>query len=294
MAEAMPSRFIRIWGVLPEAARGIIVTMINGKRVAVVLPAYNAEKTLEATVRELPELVDVCLLVDDHSSDRTVEIAERLGLQYFVHDQNYGYGRNQQTCYREALAAGADVVIMVHPDYQYTPLLATAMASMVAYGVYDVVLGSRIIGGQALRGGMPLYKYIFNRFLTAFENLFLRIKLSEYHTGYRAFSREVLMRLPLLENSDDFVFDNQMLAQCAYFGFRIGEVSCPTKYFDEASSINFRRSVTYGLGVLLTSLQFALQRMGVVSFRIFSEKGRRLEPGTSTYYARGAAGTRQG
>ena len=167
--------------------------MINGKRIAVVLPAYNAEKTLEATVGELPELVDIRILVDDHSSDRTVEIAQRLGLQFFVHDRNYGYGRNQQTCYREALAAGADVVIMVHPDYQYTPLLVTAMASMVAYGVYDVVLGSRIIGGQALRGGMPLYKYIANRLLTAFENLFLGIKLSEYHTGYRAFSREVLL-----------------------------------------------------------------------------------------------------
>jgi len=265
--------------------------MINHKRVAVVLPAYNAEKTLEATVRELPELVDMCLLVDDHSTDRTVEIASRLGLQCFVHDRNYGYGRNQQTCYREALAAGADVVIMVHPDYQYTPLLVTAMASMVAYGVYDVVLGSRIIGGQALRGGMPLYKYIANRLLTAFENMFLRIKLSEYHTGYRGFSREVLTKLPLLENSDDFVFDNQMLAQCAYFGFRIGEVSCPTKYFAEASSINFRRSVTYGLGVVLTSLQFALQRMGVMHFRIFSDKGRRLEPGHTTYYARGAAGS---
>jgi glycosyltransferase involved in cell wall biosynthesis len=265
--------------------------MINSKRVAVVLPAYNAEKTLEATVRELPDLVDICLLVDDHSSDRTVEIAQRLGLQCFVHDRNYGYGRNQQTCYREALAAGADVVIMLHPDYQYTPLLVTAMASMVAYGVYDVVLGSRIIGGQALRGGMPLYKYVFNRMLTAFENLFLRIKLSEYHTGYRAFSRDVLMRLPLLENSDDFVFDNQVLAQCAYFGFRIGEVSCPTKYFDEASSINFRRSVTYGFGVLLTSLQFALQKMGIMRFRIFSDKGRRLEPGHTTYYARGAAGS---
>ena len=168
--------------------------MINGKRIAVVFPAYNAEKTLAATVAELPELVDIRILVDDHSSDRTVEIAQQLGLQFFVHDQNYGYGRNQQTCYREALAAGADVVIMVHPDYQYTPLLVTAMASMVAYGVYDVVLGSRIIGGQALHGGMPFYKYVANRFLTAFENLFLGIKLSEYHTGYRAFSREVLTR----------------------------------------------------------------------------------------------------
>src|SRR6202795_987712 len=224
--------------------------MINGKRVGLVFPGYNAEKTLGATVAELPELVDIRILVDDHSSDRTVEIAHQLGLQFFVHDQNYGYGRNQQTCYTEALAEGADVVIMVHPDYQYTPLLATAMASMVAYGVYDVVLASRIIGGQALRGGMPLYKYIFNRLLTAFENLFLEIKVSEYHTGYRAFSREVLTKLPLLENSDDFVFDNQVLAQCGHFGFRIRELSSPTKYFEEASSINFRRSVQYGLGVI--------------------------------------------
>jgi len=258
--------------------------MINGKRIAVVLPAYNAEKTLEATVRELPDLVDIRILVDDHSSDRTVEVAHRLGVQSFVHNRNYGYGRNQQTCYREALAAGADVVIMVHPDYQYTPLLVTAMASMIAYGVYDVVLGSRIIGGTALRGGMPLYKYIANRLLTAFENLFLGVKLSEYHTGYRAFSREILTRLPLRENSDDFVFDNQMLAQCVYFGFRIGEVSCPTKYFEEASSINFRRSVQYGLGVLATTLQFALQRAGIIRTRIFSEKGKTLEAGSEAYY----------
>ncbi len=258
--------------------------MINGKRIAVVLPAYNAEKTLEATVRELPDLVDTCILVDDHSSDRTVEIAHRLGLQFFVHDRNYGYGRNQQTCYREALAAGADVVIMVHPDYQYTPLLVTAMASMVAYGVYDVVLGSRIIGGTALRGGMPIYKYVANRLLTAFENMFLRIKLSEYHTGYRAFSREVLTRLPLRENSDDFVFDNQMLAQCVYFGFRIGEVSCPTKYFEEASSINFRRSVEYGLGVLKTTLQFAMERAGIAHNPIFSAQGKTLETSAETYY----------
>jgi glycosyltransferase involved in cell wall biosynthesis len=263
--------------------------MINGKRIAVVLPAYNAEKTLEATVRDLPDLVDIRILVDDHSSDRTVEVAERLGLQFYVHDQNYGYGRNQQTCYREALAENADVIIMVHPDYQYTPLLVTSMASMIAYDVYDVVLGSRIIGGQALRGGMPLYKYISNRFLTAFENLFLRVKLSEYHTGFRAFSRKVLLELPLLENSDDFVFDNQMLAQCVHFGFRIGEVSCPTKYFEEASSINFRRSVRYGIGVLATTSQFALQRMGIAHFRMFSPKGRRLEPGNLTYYMRGIA-----
>src|SRR6266513_3940901 len=246
--------------------------MINGKRIAVVLPAYNAEKTLEATVRELPDMVDIRILVDDHSSDRTVDLAESLGLKVYVHDRNYGYGRNQQTCYREALAAGADVIIMLHPDYQYTPLLVTAMASMVAHGVYDVVLGSRIIGGQALRGGMPFYKYVANRFLTAFENLFLGVKLSEYHTGYRAFSAKVLLDLPLLENSDDFVFDNQMLAQCVHFGYRIGEVSCPTKYFEEASSINFRRSVKYGLEVLGTTLEFAAQKVGLLHLPRFSQQ----------------------
>jgi glycosyltransferase involved in cell wall biosynthesis len=228
--------------------------------------------------------VDIRILVDDHSTDRTLEVAHRLGLHTFVHDRNYGYGRNQQTCYREALSAGADVIIMVHPDYQYTPLLVTAMASMVAYGVYDVVLGSRILGGGALRGGMPVYKYISNRCLT----LFLSAKLSEYHTGYRAFSRRVLEELPLLENSDDFVFDNQMLAQCVYFGFHLGEVSCPTKYFPEASSINFRRSVKYGLGVLATSLQYGLQKTGVARFRVFNPAGRKLEPGGANYYARGA------
>jgi glycosyltransferase involved in cell wall biosynthesis len=251
--------------------------MINGKRVAVVMPAYNAGLTLEATVREIPELVDIRILVDDYSKDNTVEVAKKLGLLVFVHDRNYGYGRNQQTCYREALAAGADVVIMVHPDYQYTPLLITAMASMVAYDVYDVVLGSRIIGGQALRGGMPLYKYVSNRFLTAFENLFLGVKLSEYHTGYRAFGSKVLTTLPLMENSPDFVFDNQMLAQCVHFGFGIGEVSCPTKYFAEASSINFRRSVKYGFGVLGTSLEFKLNKWGVVRPPRFSPQGRKLE-----------------
>jgi glycosyltransferase involved in cell wall biosynthesis len=266
--------------------------MINGKHIVIVLPAYNAEKTLEATVREIPDLVDSCILVDDGSTDGTVELAHRLGLQVFVHDRNYGYGRNQQTCYREALAAGAEVVIMLHPDYQYTPLLATAMASPVAYGVYDVVLGSRIIGGRALRGGMPRYKYVFNRLLTAFENLFLGVKLSEYHTGYRAFGRQVLTELPLVENSDDFVFDNQMLAQCVHFGFRIGEVSCPTKYFEEASSINFRRSVVYGLGVIATTLEFTLQRWGLGHFRIFSPQGRRLDTNNPDYYARGATNNR--
>jgi glycosyltransferase involved in cell wall biosynthesis len=259
--------------------------MVNGKRIAVVMPAYNAGKTLAATVAEVPELVDIRILVDDHSRDDTVEVARRLGLLVFQHDRNYGYGRNQQTCYREALAAGADVVIMLHPDYQYTPLLITAMASMVAYGVYDVVLASRIIGGRALLGGMPLYKYVANRLLTAFENLFLGVKLSEYHTGYRAFSRKVLTDLPLLEDSDDFVFDNQMLAQCVHFGFHIGEVSCPTKYFEEASSINFRRSVQYGFGVLATTLQFALQKWGLSDSPLFSANGRKLESEREIYYA---------
>ena len=259
--------------------------MVNGKRIAVVMPAYNAGMTLAATVAEVPELVDIRILVDDHSRDDTVEVARRLGLLVFQHDRNYGYGRNQQTCYREALAAGADVVIMLHPDYQYTPLLITAMASMVAYGVYDVVLASRIIGGRALLGGMPLYKYVANRLLTAFENLFLGVKLSEYHTGYRAFSRKVLTDLPLLENSDDFVFDNQMLAQCVHFGFHVGEVSCPTKYFEEASSINFRRSVQYGFGVLATTLQFVLQKWGLIHLPRFSANGRKLESERDIYYA---------
>jgi len=256
--------------------------MINGKRVAVVLPAYNAEKTLEATVRELPALVDVRILVDDFSTDETVRQASRLGLNVFRHDANYGYGRNQQTCYREALNAGVDVVIMVHPDYQYTPLLVTPIASMIACGVYDIVLGSRINGGGALRGGMPLYKYIANRLLTAFQNLVLGAKLSEYHTGYRGFSREALLKLPLLENSDDFVFDNEILTQAVFFGLRIGEVSCPTKYFPEASSINFRRSVRYGFGVLATTAKFALQKAGLAHFRIFSERGRKLD---MSYYS---------
>ena len=250
--------------------------MINGKRIAVVLPAYNAARTLEATVRDLPETVDERILVDDSSADETVQLAKRLGLSTFVHDGNYGYGRNQATCYREALKAGADVVVMVHPDYQYTPLLVTAMASMIAYGVYDVVIGSRILGGTALKGGMPRYKYVSNRLLTMLQNLALGAKLSEYHTGYRAFSRRVLETLPLAENSDDFVFDSEMLTQAVYFDFRLGEVSCPTKYFPEASSINFRRSVRYGLGVLATTAKFILQRLGLGRFAIFDANGRRL------------------
>jgi glycosyltransferase involved in cell wall biosynthesis len=250
--------------------------LINGLRIAVVLPAYNAARTLAATVAELPDIVDTRILVDDASRDDTAAIAATLGLSTFVHDANYGYGRNQTTCYREALKAGADVVVMVHPDYQYTPRLVTAMASMIAFDVYDVVIGSRFLGGTARSGGMPLYKYVANRLLTAWQNLFLGAKLSEYHTGYRAFSRKVLETLPLLENSDDFVFDNEMLTQCVFFGFRIGEVSCPTKYFPEASSINFRRSVRYGLGVVGTTLKFFLQRNGLGRFKIFNQQGKRL------------------
>ena len=251
--------------------------MINGKRIAVVMPAYNAERTLEKTVGELSELVDVKILVDDSSKDQTAALARRLGVQTFVHDSNYGYGRNQQTCYREALAAGADIVVMVHADYQYTPLLVPAMAGMIASGVYDMVLASRILGKGALSGGMPLYKYVANRVLTAFQNIFLGVKLSEYHTGYRAFSKELLETLPILENSDDFVFDNQMIAQAVMFGFRIGEISCPTKYFEEASSINFSRSVKYGLGVISTTLGFVAHKWGISRNARYDARGRKVK-----------------
>ena len=219
-------------------------------------------------------MVDIRILVDDSSNDRTAALSRQLGVRTFVHDANYGYGRNQQTCYREALAAGADVVVMVHPDYQYEPALVAAIAGMVASGVYDMALASRILGAGALKGGMPMYKYIANRLLTAFQNLFLGAKLSEYHTGFRAFSRPLLESLPLVENSDDFVFDNQMIAQAVMFGFRIGEISCPTKYFKEASSINFRRSVKYGLGVLATTTTFVGQKLGVIHSPIFEKDGR--------------------
>ncbi|HET9931264.1 MAG TPA: glycosyltransferase family 2 protein, partial [Polyangiaceae bacterium] len=224
--------------------------MIEGKKVVVVMPAYNAAKTLERTVAEVPSLVDQIILVDDKSSDDTVAISSRLGLHTVVHPMNRGYGGNQKTCYTQALRVGADIVVMVHPDYQYTPKLIPALAHCIASGLYDVALGSRILGGRALKGGMPLYKYVANRLLTATENLLLSEKISEYHTGYRAFSRRLLETLPLEENDDDFVFDNQMLVQAVHFGFSIAEVTCPTAYFPEASSINFARSVKYGLGVL--------------------------------------------
>jgi glycosyltransferase involved in cell wall biosynthesis len=257
--------------------------MLNGKSIAVVMPAYNAEKTLEITVRELSDIVDIKILVDDSSKDQTVALSERLGVKTFKHDSNYGYGRNQQTCYREALAAGADIVVMVHPDYQYSPLLVPAMAGMISSGLYDMVLASRILGGGALKGGMPYYKYVSNRFLTAFQNIFLGIKLSEYHTGFRAFSRQLLETLPLLENSDDFVFDNQMVAQAVMFDFKIGEISCPTKYFKEASSINFKRSVEYGIGVLTTTAGFVAHKMGIRKSPRFDPTGRKI---TQSYYTR--------
>jgi glycosyltransferase involved in cell wall biosynthesis len=255
--------------------------VIHGRKVTVVLPAYNAERTLRQTIAEIPEgLVDDLILVDDASWDRTVEVARELGLHTVVHDHNQGYGANQKTCYREALARGAEVVIMLHPDYQYTPRLLTALASLVAIGQYDVVLGSRVLSEGALKGGMPLLKYVANRVLTLLQNLLLAHKLSEYHTGYRAFSRAVLETLPLDRNSDDFVFDNQMLAQAVYFGFSIGEVSCPANYFPEASSIDLRRSLVYGLGVVATSIEFRLARWRLVSSRVFPARGRRAQSST--------------
>jgi len=254
-------------------------TMLNGKKIVVVMPAYNAAKTLEQTCCEVPkEFVDEVILVDDGSKDSTARLALDLGLVTFVHRKNLGYGRNQKTCYREALTRGADIVIMVHPDYQYSPRLIVSLAGMIAYDEYDAAIGSRILGVGALKGGMPLYKYIANRFLTLVQNIFLNYKLSEYHTGYRAFSRQVLESLPLEANRDDFAFDNQMLAQVICFGFRIGEVSCPTRYFAEASSINFWSSVKYGFGVLATSLMFRLQKMRLAKFRIFDREGGRLVP----------------
>ncbi|HTS31128.1 MAG TPA: glycosyltransferase family 2 protein [Bryobacteraceae bacterium] len=259
--------------------------MINGKRIVVVLPAFNAERTLEATVRELPELVDDCILVDDQSRDQTVAVARRLGLQVVVHEQNRGYGGNQKTCYATALERGADVVVMIHPDYQYSPLLVTAMASMVAYGVYDLALGSRILGNGALRGGMPAYKYFSNRALTIFQNFLLGARLSEYHTGFRAYDRKLLTSLPLALNSDDFVFDNQILAQAVLFGAKIGEISCPTRYFPEASSINFRRSLIYGLGVVKTSLQFRLAKWHISTPPLFRFTERQVkEPSTPVLF----------
>jgi glycosyltransferase involved in cell wall biosynthesis len=246
--------------------------MFAGKKIIVVMPAYNAEKTLRQTYDEVMAqgVVDLVVVVDDASHDATAAVASKLPHTVVeVHPENRGYGANQKTCYKLALANGADIVVMVHPDYQYTPKLIPAMASMIANDLYECVLGSRILGGRALKGDMPLWKYVSNRFLTLAENMFLGAKLSEYHTGYRAFSRGLLERLPLETNSDDFVFDNQMLAQILWLGCTIAEVSCPTKYFPEASSINFRRSVKYGLGCLCTGLKFRLARMNLIKSKLF-------------------------
>src|SRR6476469_10327099 len=265
--------------------------MLNGQKIIVVMPAYNAAETLAKTVAEIPrDIVDEILLVDDASSDETVRLANELDLTVFLHDKKFGYGRNQKTCYREALNRGADIVVMVHPDYQYSPNLIVPMAGMIAYGEYDVIIASRILGRGALAGGMPLYKYVSNRFLTLFQNILLSYKLSEYHTGFRAFSRKVLEHLPLEANSDDFVFDNEMLAQVIHFQFRLGEISSPTRYFPEASSINFSRSVKYGLGVLMTSTKFRLEHMKLVHSKIFQKNSptdtdlyyREIAPATAT------------
>lgn len=245
--------------------------MYNNKKVVVVLPAYNAEKTLEQTYREIPlDVVDEVILVDDNSKDNTVEEGKRLGIHHVIkHERNKGYGGNQKTCYNKALEIGADIVIMLHPDYQYTPKLLMAMISIIGNDVYPVVLGSRILGGGALKGGMPMYKYIFNRCLTLTQNILLGEKLSEYHTGYRAFSKEVITSIKFMNNSDDFVFDNQMLSQIFYKGFDIAEVTCPTKYFDDASSINFRRSTIYGLGCLKVSAIHRLSKWGLMKSDLY-------------------------
>jgi glycosyltransferase involved in cell wall biosynthesis len=249
--------------------------MIDGKKVVVVFPAYNAAKTLEKTFNELPfDIVDETVLVDDASKDDTAALAQRIGINHvIVHDNNRGYGGNQKSCYNKAIEIGGDIVIMVHPDYQYTPLLVKAMCSIIANGVFPVVYASRILGKGALKGGMPWYKYVANRILTLSQNILINQKLSEYHTGYRAFDTSIFKKIDIEKNSDDFVFDNQITAQIFYAGFEIGEVTCPTKYFDDASSINLKRSSIYGLGVLWVSMQYRLQKMGLGKFRIFEMKG---------------------
>ena len=251
--------------------------MLNGRKICVVLPAYNAERTLEKTYNEIPkDIADEIILTDDCSSDKTIEVAKRLGLKLFIHEKNKGYGGNQKTCYKEALETGADVIVMLHPDYQYPPKLVTSMAALITSGMFDVVIGSRILCNKALKGGMPLYKYISNRMLTLIENIVIGEKVSEYHTGYRAFSRDALLTLPILENSDDFVFDNQMLLQAFYFGFRVGEISAPSVYENDSSSINFKRSVEYGFGVLWTAIQYRLQKLSLAKFPIFDKEGTKI------------------
>ena len=258
--------------------------MLHGQKIVVVMPAYRAERTLEKCFLAIPrDVVDAMLLVDDASDDATLAVARQLGIIAHRHRENRGYGANQRTCYALALAEGADIVVMLHPDYQYEPKLITAMAAMVASGVYDVVIGSRILGNTALAGGMPRYKYVANRVLTALQNLLIGAKLSEFHTGYRAFSRRVIEMLPLVANSPDFIFDNQMLIQAHAFGMRIGEISCPTKYFEDGSEISFGRSVVYGFGVLWTSALYRLWRWGLARPRIFSDRPElRLEAASKT------------
>lgn len=245
--------------------------MLNGKKIIIVLPAYRAAQTLERTYKEIPfDIVDDVVLVDDNSPDNTVAVAQSIGIRHIIkHEVNKGYGGNQKSCYAKALELGADIVVMLHPDYQYTPMLIHAMASMIAYDVYPVSFGSRILGKGALKGGMPIYKYIANRFLTLFENIVINEKLSEYHTGYRAFSAEVIRSIDFTHNSDDFVFDNEMISQIFMNGFEIGEITCPTKYFDEASSINFKRSMEYGLGVLRVSLTHRLHKWGLIKSPLY-------------------------
>ncbi len=249
--------------------------MLNNKKIIIVLPAFNAGKTLEDTYNEIPfDIVDDVIVVDDASGDDTVDVAKRIGIRHVIcHEKNKGYGGNQKSCYDKALLLGADIVIMLHPDYQYTPKLIPSMAYLIANNLYDVVLGSRILGKGAVKGGMPRYKYFFNRFLTLIQNILINEKISEYHTGYRAFSKSVLERINYKANSDDFVFDNQMLSQIVYAKFKIGEVSCPTKYFTESSSINFRRSTIYGIGVLKTSFKHFFQRIGLANYRIYKKNG---------------------
>jgi glycosyltransferase involved in cell wall biosynthesis len=259
--------------------------MLNGKKIIVVMPAYNAARTLHRTYEEIPhQVVDEVILVDDKSIDATVVVSKSLGIQTILHTRNLGYGGNQKTCYKTALQKGADIVIMLHPDYQYTPKLITAMASLIAEGLFDCVLGSRILGVGALSGGMPLYKYISNRLLTWFQNVLIPYKLSEYHTGYRAFSKEVLETLPLETNSNDFVFDNQMLLQIIYAKYSIGEITCPTLYFEDASSINLTRSVKYGLSVVMTTFKYVLHRWQIITSPLFSPlDARRRKSSTGNY-----------
>ncbi|MCI1273062.1 MAG: glycosyltransferase family 2 protein [Clostridiaceae bacterium] len=258
--------------------------MLNGKKVVVVMPAYNAEKTLKQTYEEIYKpFIDEVILVDDNSKDNTKQVSKELNIKTIVHKENKGYGGNQKSCYKAALKSGADIVVMLHPDYQYTPKLIPAIVSMMAFGGYDAVLASRMLGNSALKGGMPFYKFLANRFLTIFENILTNQKLSEYHTGFRGFTKEVLEALPLAECSDDFIFDNEMIAQMFYSDFKIGEVSCPTKYFKEASSINFIRSCKYGFGVLWVSIKYRLAKLGIKS-KIFDKNGKKLDLNSELEY----------